>query len=44
VTSLYLHAKRISKMGGAMIRRLETDYFKAIGTIGRGRILELFYC
>jgi hypothetical protein len=40
VTSLYLHAERISKMGGAMIGRLETC-FVAIGTIRRGRTFKL---
>jgi hypothetical protein len=33
VTTPYLHVKRISKMGGAMIGRLEIGCFKAIGTI-----------
>jgi hypothetical protein len=43
VTSLCLHAKKNFRMGGAMIKGLETNCFKVIGTIGGG-ILELLCC
>jgi hypothetical protein len=38
------HVKRISKMGGAMIGRLEIGCFEAIGTIRRGKTLKLLCC